>query len=55
MYFRESENIAMEMSLNQGRLVQLVQWEITRGPYCVFFAGFFLYIILQKEERSCDG
>ncbi len=22
MYFRESENIAIEMSLNQGRLVQ---------------------------------
>ncbi len=25
------------------------------GPILRFFAVFFLYIILQKEERSCDG
>jgi hypothetical protein len=24
------------------------------GPILCFFAGFFLYFILQKEERSCD-
>jgi hypothetical protein len=35
-------------------LASLVHWEITRGPILCFFAGFFLYFILQKEERSCD-
>ena len=24
------------------------------GSIPCFFAGFFLYFILQKEERSCD-
>ncbi len=40
MYFRESENMAIEMSLNQGRLVQSASGSETSGVETHATAGF---------------
>jgi hypothetical protein len=35
VYFRESENMAIEMTLNQGRLVQYLSEIISSGCRCL--------------------
>ncbi len=41
MYFRESENVAIEMTLNQGRLVQILVVRELFFSAIVDFEGFF--------------
>ena len=59
MYFRESENIAIEMSLNQGRLVQAfagsyVAWNLRIfNGVPIFYSNNCSRSVLAKNWRLC--